>query len=93
LPEYAVSARSVVLGIGLENLLSIQSSQRSKLLRIKTRMMRIYFQVSQGLANLLEYLCFLRRIFEIGVLLIRGWREHNFSLHAYSSACLANEPR
>ena len=92
-PEYAVSARGFVLGIRLEDLLSICAGKRSELVRDKARMMWVYFQVTDSLANLLEYSRSRRSIFQIRVLPSRRRGELNFSMHAYSLACLANEPR
>src|SRR5271168_1368165 len=92
-PEDAVRPRSVVLGVCLEDSLAICPSQRSELVCVKAGMMRVYFQVTEGLANLLKDPCLRGNIFEFGVLLVRGGRELNFSLHTYSLACLANEPR
>jgi len=92
-PEYSVGSGRVVLSVGFEDLLAIGADQRSELVGIKAGMMWVYFQVTDGLANLIEDPRLRRRTFEIRVLLIRGWRELNSSLHAYSLACLANEPR
>jgi hypothetical protein len=56
-------------------------------------MVWVYFQVTDGLPNLLEDHSFRRCIFERRVLLICCGREFDFPLHAYFLACLANEPR
>jgi hypothetical protein len=56
-------------------------------------MVWVYFQVTDGLPNLLEDRSFRRRIFERRVLPICRGREFDFPLHAYFLACLANEPR
>ena len=56
-------------------------------------MARIYFHVSDGLADLPKDRGLRRRMFERRVLLVRGERELNLPMQAYSLACLANEPR
>jgi|SRR5208282_1655018 len=90
-PKNAVSAWGVVLSVRLENFLAVCTSQGSELVRIKAWMVWVYFQVANGLTNLSKDRSF--RIFECLVLCICGEREFDFPRHAYSLACLANDPR
>ena len=90
-PKNAVSAGGVVLSVRLEHFLAIGTSQGGELVRIKAWMVWVDFQVTDGLPNLHEDRSF--RMFERFVLLICRGREFDFPLHAYSLACLANEPR
>ncbi len=53
-PEYAISSGGVVLSIGLEDLLASCSGERSELVRTKAGMIRVYFQITESLANLRE---------------------------------------
>jgi hypothetical protein len=92
-PKNAVSAGGVVLSVRLEHFIAICTSQGGELVRIEAWMMWVYFQVTDGLPNLLDDHSFRRCIFERRVLLICCGREFDFPLHAYSLACLANEPR
>lgn len=92
-PEYAVGSGRVVLRVGLEHLFASRTRERSELMRIQARVKRVYFEVTEGLANLLEDSRSPRRIFQLRVLPIGGWRKLYFSPHAYFLACLANDPR
>ena len=53
-------------------------------------MVRVDFQVTEGLPNLHEDRSF--RMLERLVLLVCRGREFDFPLHAYFLACLENEP-
>ena len=81
-PEYAVSAGGIVLRVGLEYLLAICADQGRELVRVKAGMVRAYFQVTEGLPNLLEYRSFRRSTFERCVLLVCYRGKFDFPLHA-----------
>ena len=64
MPEDAVGAGGVVLCVGLEDFLAMDARQRCELVRTEARMARVYFEVSESLANLREERS-LRQVWEI----------------------------
>jgi len=91
-PKNAVSAGGVFLSVRFEHFLAIGTSQGGELVCIEAWMVWVDLQVTDGLPNLHEDRSF--RMFErCLVLLICRGSEFDFPLHAYSLACLANEPR
>jgi len=53
-PKNSISSGSIVLRVGLEHFLAVGTGQGCELVRIEAGMMRIYFQVTETLANLME---------------------------------------
>lgn len=80
-PEDAISARGVVLGIGFEEFFAIRARERSEFVSMKARVVRIYFKVSDSLPNLIEESSIRGRIFQFRELLIRSGREFDFTFH------------
>ena len=53
-PEYSVSSGRVVLSVSFEDFFAISASQGSELVGIKAGMMRVYFQITERFANLIQ---------------------------------------
>ena len=62
-------------------------------MRAQALMLGVYFQVAEGLLDLLKDREIRQRILKRCVLLIGRRCEFELPLHAYSLACSANEPR
>ena len=53
-PENAVSARRIVLGVGLKNFESVRPGQRREFVCLKAGMPGIYLEVTERLSDLLQ---------------------------------------
>ena len=81
MPEDAVGAGGVVLRVGLEDLLAVNTGKRRELVRVKAPVARVNFEVSQGLAHLGEERGSGRRLFERRPLRICRGSELELAFH------------
>ena len=63
MPEDSIGARGVVLGIGFEDLLAVRARELGEFVSMKARVVRVDFQVSESLPNLIEERGTRRRVF------------------------------
>jgi len=80
-PEDAVGAGSFVLSIGLEDFFAVRTHERSELVGMETRVTRIYFEITESLANLAQNRGKRWGIFERRKLPICRGREFELALH------------
>ena len=85
-PKYAVGSGGVVLSVCLEDLLAMNAGQREELVPLQARMVRVYLQVAESLANLPEERGMCRRIFQRRQLLVCRGRKLDLSSLLQNSA-------